>query len=153
LIAEHETAVTKLKVIPPARDEHLTGHHAIDTHTLHGYLPARGRNAEEFAAMSSMPRAKYLVPFPHHLLNHPTNVGKRSAKRGDQLFKTFAPLLLARERVEFHEIKGHEIVHPLEPTLINLMTSSTKLLTSALFSAAAMGFSPFQRTSGTLSTV
>src|SRR5271166_4518647 len=33
------------------------------------------------------------------------------------------------------------------------MTSSTKLLTTVLFSAAAMRFSPFQRTAGTLSTV
>jgi hypothetical protein len=41
--------------------------------------------------------AKYLVPFPHHLLSHPMNVGKRSAQRGNHLFKTFAPLLLAKE--------------------------------------------------------
>ena len=68
-----------------------------------------------------MPRkaAKYLVPFSYHLLNHPMNVGERSAESGNHLFETFAPLLLARERVEFHEIKGHEIIHPLEATLIN----------------------------------
>jgi hypothetical protein len=63
---------------------HLARHDAIDNHTFHFYLPARARNAEEFSAMSATPRkaAKYLVPFSHHLLDHPMNIGKRSAKRG-----------------------------------------------------------------------
>jgi hypothetical protein len=40
-------------------------------------------NAEEFPGMSAMPRkaAKYLVFFPHHLLDHPMDVGKGGTKR------------------------------------------------------------------------
>jgi hypothetical protein len=59
------------------------GHHAIDNHALYGYLFAGARNAEEFPAMSAMPRkaAKYLVSFPHHLLDHPMDVGKGGTKR------------------------------------------------------------------------
>ena len=70
---------------------------------LQGYLSARARDAQEFAAMSSMPRkaAKYLIPFRHHLLDHPMDVRKRSAKRSNHLFEIFAPLLLARKWVEF----------------------------------------------------
>jgi len=51
--------------------------------------------------------------------------GKAVRKRGNHLFKTFAPLLLARERVEFYEISGHEIVHPLKPTLIDDFLNKT----------------------------
>jgi len=36
------------------------------------------------------------------------DVGKGGAKRGNHLFKAFAPLLLARKRIEFHEINGDE---------------------------------------------
>jgi hypothetical protein len=75
----------------------LAAHDSIDNHALHAYLFARGRNAEEFAAMSATPKkaAKYMVPFRHHLLYHPMDVGKGGAKRGNHLFKAFAPLLLA----------------------------------------------------------
>ena len=67
--------------------------------------------------------------------------------------KTFAPLLLARKRIEFYEIKDHEIVHPLKPTLIDDFLNKTgDHWTTALFSSVAMGFSLFQGTSGTLST-
>jgi hypothetical protein len=47
------------------------------------------------------------------------DVGKGGAKRANHLFKTFAPLLLARKEVEFHEINSHQIVRPLKVTLIN----------------------------------
>jgi hypothetical protein len=91
---------------------HLAGHESIDN-ALHRLSGCPGRNAEEFAAMSAMAReaAKYLVAFPHHLLDHPMDVGKCGTKRANHLFKTFAPLLLARKRVELHEIKGHKIVY------------------------------------------
>jgi hypothetical protein len=79
------------------------------------------------------------------------DVGKGSAKHANHLFKTFAPLLLARKRVEFHEINGHEIVHPPKLTLMDDFL--TKLVINALFSAADMGFSPFHRTTGILSIV
>src|SRR5208283_123562 len=106
---------------------HLAGYHPIENHTLHGYLLACGRNAEEIASMSAMPRkaAKYLVSFPKHLLNHPMNVGKGGAKRVNHLFKAFAPLLLARKRIEFHKINRHEIVRSLKPTLIDDFLNKT----------------------------
>jgi len=63
--------------------------------------------------------AKYLFPFSYQLLDYPMDVGKGGAKRANYLFKTFAPLLLARKGVEFHEISGHKIVRPLKVTLIN----------------------------------
>ena len=68
--------------------------------------------------MSAMPgkAAKYLFPFSYHLLDYPMDVGKGGAKRANHLFKTFAPLLLARKGVEFHEINGHKIVRPLDFT-------------------------------------
>jgi hypothetical protein len=46
------------------------------------------------------------------------DVGKGGAKRANHLLKAFAPLLLARKRVDFHEINGHEIVNSLKPALI-----------------------------------
>ena len=106
---------------------HLARDHAIYNHALHRYLLARGRNAKEFAAMSAMPRkaAKYLLPFPHHLFDDPMNVGKRSAKRANHLLKTLAPLLLARKRLNFHEINGHEIVNSLKLALIEDFLNET----------------------------
>jgi len=41
--------------------------------------------------------AKYMIPFRHHLLYHPKDVGKGDAKRGNHLFKAFAPLGAGRE--------------------------------------------------------
>jgi hypothetical protein len=89
--------------------------------TLHFYLLTCGRNAEEFAAMSAVPgkAAEYLFPFSYQLLDYPMDVGKGGAKRANHLFKTFAPLLLARKGVEFHEINSYQIVRPLKVTLIN----------------------------------
>jgi hypothetical protein len=100
--------------------DHLVRHHAVDNHALYRYLLTRSRNAKEFAAMSATPRkaAKYLFPFTDHLFDDPMNVGKRSAKSANRLLKTLAPLLLARERVNFHEINGHEIVDSLKPALV-----------------------------------
>ena len=74
-------------------------------------------NAKEFAAMSAAPRkaAKYLVSFSHHLFDHPMNVAKCSAN-ADHLLKTFAPLLLPRKRVGFHEINGRKIVNSFKAT-------------------------------------
>jgi hypothetical protein len=46
------------------------------------------------------------------------DVGKGGAKRANHLLKAFAPLLLARKRVDFHQINGHEIVNSLKPALI-----------------------------------
>jgi hypothetical protein len=63
--------------------------------------------------------AKYLFPFSYQLLDYPMDVGKGGAKSANHLFKTFAPLLLARKGVEFHEINGHKIVRPVKVTLIN----------------------------------
>jgi hypothetical protein len=67
-----------------------------------------------------MPRkaAKYLFPFTHHLVNHPMDIGERSAKRVNHLLKTFASLLLARKRVDFYEINRHEIISSLKLTLV-----------------------------------
>jgi len=60
-------------------------------------LPVAG-TPKEFAAMSATPSkaAKHMVPFRHHLLYHPMDVGKGGAKRADHLFKTLAPLLPAK---------------------------------------------------------
>jgi hypothetical protein len=63
--------------------------------------------------------AKYLFPFSYQLLDYPMDVGKGGANHANHLFPTFAPLLLARKEVEFHEINGHQIVHPLKVALIN----------------------------------
>jgi hypothetical protein len=51
----------------------IAGNDAIKNDALHRYLPARSKRRREFAAMSGMPHkaAKYLVFFPHHLLNDP----------------------------------------------------------------------------------
>ena len=61
--------------------------------------------------------AKYLFPFSYHLLDYLMDVGKGGAKRANHLFKTFAPLLLARKGVEFHEINGHKVVPPAQSHL------------------------------------
>lgn len=53
------------------------------------------------------------------------NVGKGGAKRGKHLFKTFAPLLLARKREEFHEINGHQMVQTVKLTLIDDFLNKT----------------------------
>jgi hypothetical protein len=107
---------------------HLASDHAIDHHALNRYLLAGGRNAKELAAMGAMPRkaAKYLIPFTHHLFDHPMDIGKRSAKRVNHLLKTFAPLLLARKSVDFYEINRHKIVSSLNLTLVDdLLDKST----------------------------
>jgi len=95
-----------------------TRDHAIDHHAR--YVLAGGRNAKELAAMRAMPRktAKYLFPFTHHLVNHPMDIGERSAKRLNHLLKTFASLLLARKRVDFYEINRHKIISSLKLTLV-----------------------------------
>ena len=49
------------------------------------------------SAAISREAAKYVLPFPHHLFDHPMNVGKRSTKRANHLLETFAPLPLARK--------------------------------------------------------
>ena len=54
-----------------------------------------------------------------------TDVGKGSAKRANHLLETFAPLLLARKWVEFHEINGHEIVRSLKLTFIDDFLNKT----------------------------
>jgi hypothetical protein len=107
---------------------HLAGDDAINNHSLHRYLPGRSRDAEELAPMSAVPRkaATYLVFFSHHLLNHPVDVRKRSAECDNHLLKAFAPLLLAGERIEFNKIKVHEIVHPIDLTLINDFLNETE---------------------------
>jgi len=43
------------------------------------------------------------------------NVAKCSAN-ADHLLKTFAPLLLPRKRVDFHEINGRKIVNSFKAT-------------------------------------
>ena len=53
------------------------------------------------------------------------NARKRSAECANHLRKTLAPLLLARERIEFNKIKGHEIVHPIELALIEKVLNET----------------------------
>ena len=47
------------------------------------------------------------------------NVRKGSAERGNHLLRAFAPLLLTGKKIEFNRIKGREIVHPIDLTLIN----------------------------------
>jgi hypothetical protein len=98
---------------------------------------AGGRNAKELAAMRAMPRktTKYLFPFTYHLVNHPMDIGERSAKRVNHLLKTFAPPLLTRKRAEFNEINRHKIISSLKLTLVYNL--STKVLITALFSSGA----------------
>src|ERR1700747_2093289 len=92
------------------------------------------------------------VPFSHHFLDHPVNVGKGGAKRANHLVKTIAPLLLARKRGKFHEIKGPKLVHPLKLTFINDFLNKTDDHRFVLRCCHRI-FTPFQQTSGTLSTV
>ena len=66
------------------------------------------------------------------------DVGKGGAKRPNHLFKTFASRLLARKRVEFQEINGHQIVRPLKLTLINDFLN--KADDHVLFCTGSMGF-------------
>src|SRR5215469_15139951 len=112
-----------LIMLRPSKDltlRHLACDHAIDHHALDRYVLAGSRNAKELAAMRAMPRktAKYLFPFTHHLVNHPMDIGERSAKRLNHLLKTFASLLLARKRVDFYEINRHKIISSLKLTLV-----------------------------------
>jgi hypothetical protein len=87
-------------------------------------LPGRGRDAEELAAMNPVPRkaAKYLVFFTHHPL-YPVIFRKRGAECAITCLK---PPVVAGERIEFNKIKGHEIVHPIEPTLIENILNETE---------------------------
>jgi hypothetical protein len=106
---------------------HFASYYAIDDHALHRYPLAGGRNAKELAAMCTMPRepAKYFLAFPHHLFDHPMNVGKRGPKRANHLLKTFASLLLSRKRVDFHEVNRHKVVRSLKSTFIDDFLNKT----------------------------
>jgi hypothetical protein len=127
-----------------------TRDHAIDHHALDRYVLAGGRNATELAAMRAMPRktAKYIFPFTYHLVNHPMDIGERSAKHVNHLLKTFASLLLARKRVNFNEINRHKIISSLMLTLVHNLLNKIADNRFVLFWS-----SPLQRTLGILSNV